>query len=124
MARQEIALGLVNSATATRVQLNGTPTAPGARATLVFDKETGHAALLTDGLPLTSPDRAYEVWFIPKGQSPIPGKVFPVDAFGQAIIMIHLPAAAMTDAAFAVSIEPSTGSASPTGAIYLASAGL
>ena len=124
MARQQEALALLNSAVATRIQLNGMPAAPNARATFVFDKQNGRAVLMTDGLPLTSTDKAYEVWFIPKGRSPMPGKVFTVDASGHAMITEQMPPEAMDGAVIAITIEPKTGSAAPTGAIHLASPAL
>src|SRR5262245_7527146 len=68
VARQQEALTLLNSLAAIKVPLSGTQTAPNARATFVFDKQTGRAVLMTEGLPVTSTDKAYEVWFIPRGQ--------------------------------------------------------
>jgi len=121
MARQREALTLLNSNAATMIQLSGTPTAPGARATLVFDKESGRAVLMTAGLPTPATDKAYEVWFIPKGRSPMPGKVFSVDSSGHAMITDQMPSEAMNGAVIAITVEPKNGSAAPTGAIYLAS---
>ena len=121
MARQKEVLALLNSDAATMIQLIGTPTAPGARATLVFDKESGRAVLMTAGLPTPAADRAYEVWFIPKGRSPMPGKVFTVDASGHAMIMDQMPSEALNGAVIAITVEPKNGSPAPTGAIYLAS---
>ncbi len=121
MGRQKEALALLNSDAATRIQLMGSQTAPNARATLMFDKQTGRAVLLTEGLPMTSADKAYEVWFIPKGHSPMPGKMFTVDPAGHAMITEQMPAEAMNGAVIAITVEPKNGSAAPTGAIYLAS---
>jgi len=121
MARQKEVLALLNSDAATKIQLMGSQTAPDARATLMFDKKTGRAVLLTEGLPMTSADKAYEVWFIPKGHSPMPGTMFTVDASGHAMITDQMPSAAMNGAVIAITIEPKNGSAAPTGAIYLAS---
>lgn len=121
MARQKEVLALLNSDAATKIQLIGSQTAPDARATLMFDKKTGRAVLLTEGLPMTSADKAYEVWFIPKGHSPMPGKMFTVDPSGHAMITDQMPSEAMNGAVIAITIEPKNGSAAPTGAIYLAS---
>ena len=121
MARQQEALALLNSSAATMIQLTGTQTAPGARATLVFDKQSGRAVLMTEGLPTPSADKAYEVWFIPKGRSPMPGKVFSVDSSGHAMISDYMPPEALQGAVIAITVEPKSGSAAPTGAIYLAS---
>ena len=121
MARQKEVLALLNSDAGTKIQLMGSPTAPDARATLMFDKKTGRAVLMTEGLPMPAADKAYEVWFIPKGRSPMPGKVFTVDSSGHAMIMDQLPSEAMKDAVIAITVEPKSGSTAPTGAIYLAS---
>jgi anti-sigma-K factor RskA len=121
MARQKEVLALLNSDAATKIQLMGSETAPNARATLMFDKKTGRAVLLTEGLPMTSADKAYEVWFIPRGHSPMPGKMFTVDISGHAMITEQMPSEAMNGAVIAITVEPKNGSAAPTGAIYLAS---
>jgi len=121
MARQKEVLALLNSDAATKIQLMGSQTAPNARATLMFDKKTGRAVLLTEGLPMTSADKAYEVWFIPRGHSPMPGRMFTVDPSGHAMIAEQMPSEAMNGAVIAITVEPKNGSAAPTGAIYLAS---
>jgi len=115
------ALALLMSRDARTIQLAGTQTAQNARAMFVFDQKSGRAVLMTDGLPMTSTDKAYEVWFIPKGRSPMPGKVFTVDASGHAMITDQMPSEAMNGAVIAITVEPKSGSAAPTGAIYLAS---
>jgi anti-sigma-K factor RskA len=91
---------------------------------LVFDKQTGRAVLMTEGLPMPSADKAYEVWFIPKGHSPMPGKVFNVDSSGHAMITELMPPEALQNAVIAITVEPKSGSATPTGAIHLASPAL
>lgn len=121
LARQREALELFNSPTMKKMELAGTQTAKNARATLVYDRETGRAMLMTEGLPAAPPDMAYEVWFIPKGHSPMPGKMFTVDAAGHAMMTDHIPPEARENAVIAITLEPKRGSASPTGAIYLSS---
>jgi hypothetical protein len=114
-------LAVIMSRDAKTIQLAGTQTAQNARAMLVFDQKSGRAVLMTDGLPMTSDDKAYEVWFIPKGHAPMPGKVFTVDSSGHAMINDQMPSEAMKDAVIAITVEPRSGSSAPTGAIYLAS---
>jgi anti-sigma-K factor RskA len=121
IAEQQELVKLLSSASAKRIDLAGTQSAGAARATLLFEPQTGRALLLTAGLPTTPADKAYEVWFIPKGGKPIPGKVFTVDPSGHAMISEQVPPAGLENAVIAITIEPGTGSASPTGAIYLAS---
>jgi anti-sigma-K factor RskA len=119
LARQREALALLNSPGMKKMELAGTQTAKNARATFVFDKETGRSVLMTEGLPAPPADMAYEVWFIPKGHSPMPGKMFTVDAAGHAMISDNLPMEARDNAVIAITLEPKRGSAVPTGAIYL-----
>jgi anti-sigma-K factor RskA len=121
LARQREALALLNSPAMKKMDLAGTQTAKSARATLFFDKETGHSVLMTEGLPAPPADMAYEVWFIPKGHSPMPGKMFTVDTAGHAMISDNIPMEARVNAVIAITLEPKRGSAVPTGAIYLSS---
>jgi anti-sigma-K factor RskA len=121
LARQREALTLLNSPGMKKMDLAGTQTAKNARATFVFDRETGRSMLMTEGLPAPPADMAYEVWFIPKGHSPMPGKMFTVDAAGHAMISDHVPMEARENAVIAITLEPKRGSAVPTGAIYLSS---
>jgi len=121
LAQEREALALLTSPEAKRMELTGTTAAQNARATLVFDKQTGRAMLLTEGLPAAPPDKAYEVWFIPKGHSPMAGKVFTVDASGRAMVSDQMPPEARDNSVIAITLEPKRGSAAPTGAIYLSS---
>jgi anti-sigma-K factor RskA len=121
LARQREALALLNTPGAKRMELAGTQTAQNARGMFVFDQQTGHAVLMTEGLPATPADKAYELWFIPKGHNPMPGKMFTVDATGRAMVSEQIPQEAREHAVFAITLEPKRGSAVPTGAIYLSS---
>ena len=119
--RDQEALALLNSRDTRRMDLAGTAQAQNARALFIFDQKSGKAVLMTEGLPMAPSGMAYEVWFIPKGQAPMPGKTFTVNAAGKAMMMDQMPAEAMENAVIAVTLEPEKGSASPTGPIYLAS---
>ena len=121
LAQQAEAMALLNSPDAKRISLAGTPTAQSARATFVYDEKSRNGVLLIEGLPDTPADKAYEVWFIPKGLAPIPGQTFTVNANGRAVVSHSLPAAAGPAAVVAITLEPKSGSAAPTGPIYLAS---
>lgn len=124
LVHQREALELLNSPGMKKMELAGTQTANAARGTFVYDRNTGRAMLLTAGLPAAPAGMAYEVWFIPKGHAPMPGKTFNVDAGGQAMMMDLVPPEARDNAVIAITLEPKSGSASPTGAIYLASPAL
>jgi anti-sigma-K factor RskA len=121
VTRQTEALALLNSPDAKRIALAGTTTAQTARATFVYDEKSRSGVLMIEGLPATPADKAYEVWFIPKGLAPIPGRTFTVNANGRALISDNLPIAAGAGAAVAITLEPKAGSTVPTMPIYLAS---
>lgn len=121
LGRQREALALLNSPNAKKMELAGTQTAQTARGTFVYDQKTGRAILMADGLPATPSDKAYELWFIPKGHAPMAGKMFTIDASGHAMLPEQMPSEAMESAVIAITLEPKKGSAVPTGAIYLSS---
>src|SRR5215471_15196269 len=120
VARQTEALALLASPDAKTMALAGTNGVQNARAAFVFDKTSGQGVLMIDGLPPSPPDKAYEVWFIPNGRPPIPGPTFTV-LEGRAMISHTLPVEARSPAVVAVTLEPKSGSAAPTGPVYLSS---
>ena len=120
-AKEHDAVAMLNSRDAKKMELAGTQTAQNARGTFVFDPKTGHGMLMTEGLPAAPADKAYEVWFIPKGHTPMPGKMFTVDSSGRAMVSGEIPLEARANAVIAITLEPKKGSAAPTSAIYLSS---
>jgi anti-sigma-K factor RskA len=120
-AKERDAIAMLNSRDTKKMELAGTQTAQNARGTFVFDPKTGHGMLMTEGLPATPADKQYEVWFIPKGHTPMPGKMFTVDASGRAMVSGEIPLEARASAVIAITLEPKKGSAAPTSAIYLSS---
>jgi anti-sigma-K factor RskA len=112
---------LLTSPDAHMAKLSGTNMAPGAHATLAFDK-SGHAMLMTNGLPAAPAGMAYQLWFI-KDNKKMPGKVFTPDDAGNGMLEDQVPDVAREAAVFAVTLEPATGVPAPTGSIYLVSAG-
>jgi anti-sigma-K factor RskA len=122
-AKEHDAVAMLNSRDTKKMELAGTQTAQNARGTFVFDPKTGRGILFTEGLPAAPADKAYEVWFIPKGHTPMPGKMFTVDASGRAMVSGEIPLEARANAVIAITLEPKKGSAAPTSAIYLSSPG-
>jgi anti-sigma-K factor RskA len=111
---------LLTSADSHLAKLAGTDVAPGAHAMLAYDK-TGHAMLMANGLPAAPAGKAYQLWYIAGGK-PMPGKMLATDSAGNLMLEDQIPAAAMSGAVFAVTLEPEGGTPSPTGKIYLSSA--
>lgn len=98
--------------------LAATPMAPGASATIAYDK-TGHAMLMAKGLPEAPKGMAYQLWYI-VGDKKMPGKVFS-SKNGSGMLVDQVPSEAMNAAVFAVTLEPESGVQVPTGKIYLVS---
>lgn len=121
LAYEREALALLTAPDAAKLELAGTPMAQTAHAMLAYDRQTGRAMLIVEGLPPAPADKAYQLWFIANGR-PMPGKVFTIDASGRAMMSDEIPAAARQHAVFAVTLEPKGGVSSPTGEMYLRSA--
>lgn len=115
-ARAEQDIQMLTSATVTT--LKGTEAAPGARARIAYDPDTGRAMLMADNLPPAPAGKAYQLWFI-AGNKPLPGTVFTPDANGHAEVRDQAPAEGRDATIFAVTLEPSSGVSAPTGDKYL-----
>ncbi len=121
LAHERQALALLTAQGAAKLELAGTTMAQKAHAMLAYDRKTGHAMLMVEGLPSAPADKAYQLWFIANGH-PMPGKVFTIDASGGAMMSDEVPAEARQHAVFAVTLEPRSGVNAPTGQMYLLSA--
>jgi anti-sigma-K factor RskA len=102
------------------MDLSGTASAPGAFAKVGLD-QSGHAMVMTSGLPAPPAGKEYQLWFIVGDKPPMRGKTFSTDSHGKAMLEDQLPDVALKSAGFAVTLEPRGGSDSPTMPIYLRS---
>jgi anti-sigma-K factor RskA len=117
--RQQAIMALLQDPATRFVSLGALEPAAGASARMVWHKTAG-GLLVVQGMPPVPPGKAYELWAVPPGGSPIPAGVFTVDAKGTASLRVS-PVAAGTDIeTFAVTLEPAAGVPAPTGAMYLA----
>lgn len=97
-----------------------TPPPPSGKA--VYSPDHGLVFIASNMNPLP-PQKAYELWLIPKQGAPIPAGVFKPDVRGN-VAMMHSPMPAGVEAkAFAITIEPEQGSATPTMPIVMMGAG-
>ncbi|MBC7932186.1 MAG: anti-sigma factor, partial [Rubrivivax sp.] len=101
-------------------QLAGKEVAPGARAVVAYDRASGRAVLIANGLPPVPAGKAYQLWLIADGK-PLPGGTFKADPEGRAHMSDRLPTGADAKAAFAVTLEREGGESAPKGAMYLLS---
>ncbi len=87
---------------------------------VVVDAGSGEAAIVLAGLPPAGADKVYELWAIRGDNPPEPAGLLAVpaeqQAFATRLATVPRP---LEVSAFAVSIEPTGGSASPTGPIVL-----
>ena len=98
-----------------------TPPQPQGKAFYVRDRSS--LIFVASNMPKLPPQKAYELWLIPKQGAPIPAGVFKPDVRGSAtVIEPPLPAGAEAKA-FAITVEPEVGSSTPTMPIVMVGAG-
>lgn len=89
----------------------------------IYSRQRGGLIFLASNLHPLPPEKAYELWLIPKQGNPIPAGVFKPDPHGRALV-VDPPLPAGVDAkAFAITIEPEQGSQTPTLPIVMMGAG-
>lgn len=108
---------LITSPGSRIAELSGTNEASGATAKLAYDP-SGRAVLIANGLPRTPEGKEYQLWFIVDNK-PLPGRTFAPNDNGEGKLQDQVPEAARRSAVFAITLEPTGGVQSPTGAIYL-----
>lgn len=101
--------------------LAGTENSPQAKARLVFDKQTGKAFLYVEGLPDAPQGKAYQIWWISDPTKPAPGGTFKTHDNGKGELRDQIPTKDLNAGIFAVTLEPESGSQSPTSKPYLIS---
>jgi len=86
---------------------------------VLVDADTGEAHVVLAGLPSPGPGKTYELWAIRGDRPPEPAGLVTMGTTPATAARVERIAAPSEVAAFAVSIEPSAGSTSPTGPIVL-----
>lgn len=100
------------------VALANTQYSPGAIGTLIMDPNGKYGTLVVDNVAALDPGKQYQVWLI-KGAEHTSGGVFSVnpDGYASLEILASLPLAQYDS--IGITIEPTGGSTSPTGAKVL-----
>ena len=88
----------------------------------MVDAATGDVALVAADLATLAPGKAYELWAIRGDRPPEPAGVFVPTAGNATAVRLPRVTDPRSVSAFAISIEPTGGSTSPTGAIVLVGA--
>jgi anti-sigma-K factor RskA len=104
---------------AVRVTLVATNAKPQPTGRAVYSPKTGRLVLLASNFAPVPQDKAYQLWLIPQQGAPIPAGVFKPDAKGTATMMLPSMPKDVQTKAFAITIEPAGGSATPTMPIML-----
>jgi anti-sigma-K factor RskA len=125
-AQIEQAREIVATLTATdaqRITLVEAKTPPQPQGKAIYVRDRGSLIFIASNFRPLAAQKAYELWLIPKAGSPIPAGVFKPDAHGSATI-IDPPLPAGTEAkAFAITVEPESGSPAPTSTPIMLGAG-
>jgi anti-sigma-K factor RskA len=129
-ARQEAELQrareVVSTLTATdamRVTLVAAKTPPQPQGKAIYARDRSSLIFLASNFQALPAQKAYELWLIPTSGAPIPAGIFKPDAHGSATL-INPPLPRGVEAkAFAITVEPESGSSVPTMPILMIGAG-
>jgi anti-sigma-K factor RskA len=125
-AQLERAREVVTTLTASdamRVTLVAAKTPPQPQGKAIYVRDRSSLIFLASNMPELPAQKAYELWLIPVSGAPIPAGVFKPDARGSATV-INPPLPAGVEAkTFAITVEPETGSSTPTMPIVMVGAG-
>lgn len=121
-AREVVAT--LTASDAMTVTLVAAKTPPQPQGKVMYVKDRASLIFLASNIPAPPPAKAYELWLIPMKGAPMPAGMFMPDAHGSAMVL-NPPLPPGTEAkAFAVTIEPEAGSATPTMPIVMMSQGV
>lgn len=108
---------------AVRVTLVAAKAPPQPQGKAFYVRDRASLVFIASNLPALPPQKAYELWLIPASGTPIPAGVFKPDAGGSATVINPPLPAGVQAKAFAMTVEPEQGSATPTMPIVMMGAG-
>ncbi len=126
LAELQRARQVVSTLTATdamRVTLVAAKTPPQPQGKAIYVRDRSSLIFLASSLQALPPQKAYELWLIPVNGAPIPAGVFKPDAHGSAVLVNPPLPPGVQAKAFAITVEPESGSAVPTLPIVMVGAG-
>jgi hypothetical protein len=131
VAKQKIALDearkvgdLLHAPDAWPLTLVSLKTPPQPQMKMIYSRQEGSLLLMASNAPLLPEDMVYELWLLPAdGSAPMPAGWFKPDKQGNGMIVHNMTTAGIDAKGFAVTIEPSSGSQTPTMPIKFAPAG-
>jgi anti-sigma-K factor RskA len=90
----------------------------------IYSRQRAGLIFVAGNLHNLPPQKAYELWLIPKQGAPIPAGVFKPDARGWAMVVSPPLPTGVEAKAFAITVEPEQGSQTPTMPIVMMGAGV
>ncbi len=117
---------VVSTLTATdamRVTLVAAKTPPQPQGKAIYVRDRSSLIFLASNLEALPAQKAYELWLIPTSGAPIPAGVFKPDAHGSATVINPPLPPGVQAKAFAITVEPESGSSTPTLPIVMLGAG-
>jgi anti-sigma-K factor RskA len=117
---------VVSTLTATdalRVTLVAAKTPPQPQGKAIYVRDRSSLIFLASNFQALPAQKAYELWLIPTSGAPIPAGVFKPDAHGSATVINPPLPPGVQAKAFAITVEPESGSSAPTLPIVLFGAG-
>jgi anti-sigma-K factor RskA len=126
LAELQRAREVVSTLTATdamRVTLVAAKTPPQPQGKAIYVRDRSSLIFLASNFQPLPPQKAYELWLIPTNGAPIPAGVFKPDAHGSATVINPPLPPGVQAKAFAITVEPESGSSAPTMPIVMIGAG-
>jgi anti-sigma-K factor RskA len=113
-------LELLKSPDAMRVTLVPGNEKPKPQGKTIYSPKMGKMIFMVSNLPPAPPNKAYQLWVMPKQGAPIPAGTFWPDATGNATMMHTSMPSGMEPKGFAVTMEKAEGSTTPSMPILMA----
>jgi len=107
-------LAALNSPDAAHFTLVAGKTPPQPQGKAIYVRSSGTLVFLASNLPAIPPKKTYQLWLIPTSGAPISAGLFKPNARGAAAVIKPPLPAGVEAKAFAITIEPETGSPAPT----------
>ncbi len=106
------------NADATTYRMTATPDGPPPASGTAYLSITGSGVLAVANLPVPQQGMGYQLWFFPTGGGdPIPGGFITIDATGQGFALLAADVGPVST--LGLSLEPISGSTSPTGPMLM-----
>jgi anti-sigma-K factor RskA len=113
-------LAMLKDPDAQQMTLVASKKLPQPQVKTIYERDQGHVLLLASNLSELPTDKAYELWLLPaNGGKPMAVGTFKADWRGHSMMLHYMENGGIEAKAFAVTIEPESGSETPTPPIVM-----